>query len=1431
MDIIQDKKGFMWFSTWDGLCKFDGYKFVTYRLSPSTNPEAKSNRLDYIYEDKYNNIWALSYDGQAYRFNPQTELFTGVHSLEYYKNREFYTSQIIPAKSGKIWLLSEDSGCICITDSTFEAEIFNTQSQNLTDNLVTTIYEDKKRNSWILTGKGLTFLSPNHAQKLFYFHPQSDTPYKNIEPFFEAMEFEDEIWFGSSNGKIWRFNKGKGTFSVLKIPVSSNIITIKKISSEKIFIVPENNGFLIYNTFDGSIDKYDSRTLPDMKSNKILNTYIDKSKNIWMETDQLGVSKFNPYAKKYTRFTPLIESTESNVFPPNFFIFEDKENRLWVHPRGGGFSLYDKMEDKLVPFYNEPFAPNWMFSNMLHSAYSDRQGNLWLATRSCGLEKVIFYDSKFKTILTNNNIYSAVNNDVRPIFQDSEKNIWIATKDEKIHIYDQNMQKKGLLTKEGIIGKEPSLAGSAYCIMEDSKKNIWIGTKGKGVYKLMRKKNPDTFEIHHIQHDPNNKFSLSNDNIYSIFEDKNSNIWIGTYGGGLNLILKGDEKSEIINCNNNLKNYPTKQGAQVRIIAADKHANICVGTTLGLIMFDENFTKPEEIVFRVYLRKNIANSIGANDIFDICTTKSGDTYIGTFGGGISKIEETDENGFPITFKSFGTTNGLPSNIILSLMEDEDGNLWIATEESLTKFTPQKETFENFSEIKRLMKKQSFSENSRCRIHNGSMLFGFSHGIVIFDPKEITHNTFNPYLALVQLKIFNQEIPISTKGPLKKNINYLEKLELNHNQNFFSIEFAALDYVDPGNILYAYKLDGFDKEWIYTGNNRIANYTNLSKGKYTFHVKSTNSEGVWMNNERTLPIEVLPPFWDTAWAHFIYVLLSLALIYFIFKILHTFYEMRNKIILEQKESEIKTTFFTNISHEIRTPLTMIVSPIENILHNNDTPETIKKQLTLVSKNTKRLLNMVNQILDFQKIQQSSSLAVTKIEIVPFVENIFNTFSKNAELNHITYTFENKTEEGIIWADAEAVEKILINLLSNAFKYTPKGKSIRLSVFDQNDKLAIQVADTGLGIDKEKQSRLFKRFESFNEDKSKPSTGIGLSIVKDLADKHHADIQVESETGKGTTFTVLFKKGILHYDSNVLIKDSTETKQENKPSFMNEILNENISPNEKTNEKPCILIVEDDEDLRQFIKSILEVDYEVHEASNGKEGMEKALELIPDFIISDIMMPEVDGIKFLENVRKNIQTSHILFLLLTAKTTIDSKLEGFEHGADEYITKPFSVSYFQIRIKNLLQRRDELQQYYRNKSNFEPNKETMETPSLPYFINKQDADFLQTVDDFIQKHLGENDFVVEDLAREMGMSRTVFFKKIKGLTGLSPIEYIREAMMQKATDLLKTGEYTVKEISFMLGISDTKYFTKCFKKKYSITPSEYKKEHTNSTINEL
>ncbi len=1429
-DILQDSKGFMWFSTWDGLSKFDGYTFTTYRLPTGNAAESQSSRIDHLYEDKYNNIWVLSYDNQAYRFNVQTQRFLDIKSIEDYQKRTFSASRIIPMESGKVWLLSEKDGCISIIDSLFNAVVYDEEKQNLTGNWVHAVLEDKQGDSWILTNRGLTLIPSDATEPVFYFHPAANSGSRQEKPFFSVMEFNDELWFGSDEGIIWRYDRNKQHFHQLSTGLTSDIISIQEISSEKIVIVSNLSGFVIYNSHDGSLETYNKATLPAMPSERVFACYIDRAKNIWIDTDSLGISKFNPYTRKYIHFTPYIESTERNVFPPNFFIFEDNEDRLWVHPRGGGFSIYDRMEDKLIPFYNEPFSQKWMFSNMMHSAYSDRQGNLWMCTRSHGLEKVIFYDdTQFKSILLNNNVNSTVSNNVRPIFEDSYNNIWAATKDGKIHVYDVGLNELGILNNRGEIGRGVPLSGIAYCITEDSEQNIWIGTKGEGAYKLVKKNDNNIFEIFHFRHDPSDIYSLSNNNVYSIFEDNRGNVWIGTFGGGINLIPYGRDDLKVINYRNELSGYPSDLGDQVRIINSDGHGNICVGTTLGFIMFDAGFEKPGEIDFRTYVRNNQnPGSIGANDVIDICTTESGETYLGTFGGGISKISEIDDQGFPVSFETYNSTHGLPSNITLSLQEDNNGNIWIGSEGGLTKFNRKEQTFENFSEIKRLMKRNNFSENSRYGLRDGRMLFGYSHGMVIFNPDNVRNNTFNPYLALVQFRLFNRNLPISPEGPLKKDINIQERIVLKYNQNFIGIEFAALDYIDPGNILYMYKMEGFDKEWIYAGNQRTANYTNLSRGKYLFRVKSTNSDGVWANNERGLAIEVLPPYWATGWAYLIYFLVAVLFLYITFRILYTFYKMRNKIVLEKQESEIKTRFFTNISHEIRTPLTMIVSPIENLLQNKTTPQPVRDQLALVSKNTNRLLKMVNQILDFQKMAQSP-LTVCKIEIASFVENIYISYIKNAEIKKIDYNFENRVGTQAVWIDTEAVEKIIVNLLSNAFKYTPSGRSIHVSVYNENNDVAVRVKDTGIGISKDKQVRLFRRFESFNEDKSNPSTGIGLSIVKEMADKHRARIIVESDEQKGSAFTILFKTGISHFSTDVIIDETSKPRLSEETKGMPIIVDETVDTYEEVNDSPSVLIVEDDDDLRQFIRTILEDEYEVYEASNGKEGFEKALELIPDFIVSDIMMPEIDGIEFLENIRKNILTSHILFLLLTAKTTLDSKLEGFEHGADEYITKPFSVAYFTARVKNLLQRRSELQTYYRNSSNI-----TSQTPQKEIsvannrLVNDKDLEFIRSVNSFIERHVGDNDFVIEDMAVETGMSRTLFFKKLKGLTGLAPIEYVRDYLMQHAAELLRIGDYTVKEVAYRVGISDTKYFTRCFKKKYNITPSEYKKaygEHVN------
>ncbi|SHG03409.1 Signal transduction histidine kinase [Dysgonomonas macrotermitis] len=1436
MGILQDKKGFMWFSTWNGLCKFDGYNFTTYKIQDGDSYHMLSNRIDHMYEDKYGYIWTLSYDSEAHRFDPKTNRFMGLRSLPDYQDLTFTATTITPTPSGKVWLLSDKMGCVSIIDSTFKVEFYNIENKKIQSNKIHKIYEDSNLQTWILTDNGL-YLLPAEGSKIksFFTNPKSAQG-QQASPFYSAQQIDDEIWFGSTDGKIWRYNNNNGSFIYFDTGIGSFIKEIKKIDNERILMVSAKNGFGIYNKKTDSISVHNKFNTPNLKSDSIISTYIDKDKNVWIEMDILGVSKYNILTGQMKHFSMKIESAISNVFPPNFFIFEDKQDRLYVHLRGGGFGYYDPVNDQLIPFYNEPSSPSWRFSNMLHVGFSDRQGNLWLSTRSHGLEKIIFNNSVFKSTIIDSDIHSTINNDVRSIFEDSQQRLWVSTKGGKMYLYDTDLNLIGYITFNGKIGEGAPLEGTGYSIIEDNKKNIWIGTKGDGIYKLSPTSDPKSYNVEHYKHNPSDPHSLSDNSIYSIHQDSKNRIWIGTYGGGLNL-AEENQPGKFYNKNNSLTGYPIQQGAKIRIISSDKYGNICIGTTLGLIMFSPEFKAHQDIAYKLFtLVPGTNTSITNNDIYDICTTKDGETYLATFGGGVNKISEVDENNLPTQFISLTTENGLASDVVLTIVEDSQKNLWIASEGNLTRYNPKTQSCETYSEVSRLIKGQNFSEGSRITTRSGIIYFGYSKGLISIDPERLERNTFVPYVALTKLLISNKVVKVGDDSPLKENIDDLDHLRLSHKQNFISIEFAALDYIDPKRISYSYKLDGLDEDWIITKDQRIANYSNLSPGKYIFHVKSTNSDGIWMDNEHTLLIEIVPSFWQTGWAYLLYLIIFIAILYSILRTIFTFYRLRDRVILEHEQTEMKTRFFTDISHEIRTPLTMIVSPVENILEDEKTPQETRSQLQLVLKNANRMLRMVNQILDFRKIQKHQ-LSIQATPIGSYISDICQSFTKTAEGQNIDLKVNDQSEGEKIWIDRDSVEKLTFNLLSNSFKYTPSGRTIEVNIFKKDKYIALQVTDQGKGMTKDVLNKLFTRFASFNPDKSKPSTGIGLSIVKEVADRHYAKIQVESTPNEGSSFTVLFPLGVEHFDDSVNIVHLTETvqpipteKKDNITGDQTETPETEETSIDKEEQKAVILVVEDDDDLRHFISTILLPYYDVLEASNGKEGYELAVTNIPDFILSDLMMPEMDGVQFLQEIRNNCETSHIPFILLTAKTDMESRLSGLDFGADDYITKPFSVKYLRARINNIVQQRKRLFDTYTLQSGSTIVAPEL-TPSDEQAIDQEEQQitghdnlFLQKVEEIIESNIDNSDFLIEDLVSAMAMSRTVFFKKLKSLTGYSPIEFVRNIKIKHAAKLItNNNEYTIKEISFMIGISDTKYFTQCFKKIFGTTPSEYRNQH--------
>ena len=636
------------------------------------------------------------------------------------------------------------------------------------------------------------------------------------------------------------------------------------------------------------------------------------------------------------------------------------------------------------------------------------------------------------------------------------------------------------------------------------------------------------------------------------------------------------------------------------------------------------------------------------------------------------------------------------------------------------------------------------------------------------------------------------------------------------------------------------------------------YTNLPKGEYVLRVRSTNSDGVWVDNERILDIVILPSFWETPIAYVLYILFILIIILVAVYILFTIYRLKHEVSVEQQISDIKLRFFTNISHELRTPLTLIAGPVEQVLKNDKLPADAREQLVVVERNTSRMLRLVNQILDFRKIQNKKmKMQVQRVDIVPFVRKVMDNFEAVAEEHRIDFLFQTEKEHLYLWVDADKLEKIVFNLLSNAFKYTPNGKMITMFIREDENTVSIGVQDQGIGIAENKKKSLFVRFENLVDKNlfNQASTGIGLSLVKELVEMHKATISVDSSLGEGSCFKVDFLKGKEHYDKETefILEDAeapvrmgqvvdianssiqSETLIPDDSEKIEAVYEEDAAKEE--NSKELMLLVEDNQELREFLRSIFSPMYRVVEAADGREGANKALKYLPDIIISDVMMPEKDGIEMTRELRADMTTSHIPIILLTAKTTIESKLEGLEYGADDYITKPFSATYLQARVENLLMQRKKLQSFYRDSlmhihisagqedapvATDVPSAEedTSETVPATLDMSPNDRKFMDKLVELMEQNMDNGELVVDDLVRELAVSRSVFFKKLKTLTGLAPIEFIKEMRIKRATQLIETGEFNMTQISYMVGINDPRYFSKCFKAQVGMTPTEYR-----------
>lgn len=1468
MSMLQDHKDNLWFATWDGINRFDGYNFKTYKARQGNYISLTNNRADRMYEDRYGFLWLLTYDNRVHRFDPKTETFEQVPAAgEEGSTYNIHAIQVLP--DGTVWLLTEHDGAIRVVtlpqkNYTTKSDIYSTKSGLFPADHFYQVYQDKAGNHWLLTDNGLGMIRPGEQQPVNYFVETKGKQDGMNQAFYAVRECEDDICFASDRGRIWCYQKQGGEFRLLELPTKARITSIHTVSNGNTVVTTDSDGFFLCNLKTNKHTHYSPVTCKELSAQPILSAYVDRTSEVWFEQEEPGVVvHFNPATGVVRREQMRVEYSNADRSRPAFHIHEDVHGHIWVHPYGGGFSYFDRDRNCLVPFYDDLGSNNWLFSNKIHAAFSDKQGNLWLCTHSKGLEKVTFRNVPFSMLTPVPHEYESLSNEVRSVCEDKQGNLWVGLKDGMIRLYDSNRKFIGHLTGNGTISMTGTpMEGTAYFIMQDSKGIIWIATKGNGLVRAEQiSPTSMSYKLTRYQHDSNDMYSLSDNNVYCVYEDHHGRIWAATFAGGINYISQGEHGETVfINHRNNLKGYPIDVCYKARFITSDNNGRLWVGTTTGAVAFDENFKKPEDIQFHHFSRvPNDTKSLSNNDVHWIIATQQKELYLATFGGGLNKLISISEDGHG-EFKSYSVLDGLSSDVLLSIREDHKQNLWISTENGICKFVPSGERFENYDE-RSISFRVRFSEAASTLTSGGDMLFGTSNGLFMFTPDSIRKSSYVPPVVFSKLMVANEDVIPGEKSILKVDLDDTQELVLSHDENIFSVQYAALDYTNPQNIQYAYILDGFEKQWTFADRQRSVTYTNLPKGDYIFRVRSTNSDGVWVDNERILNITILPSFWETPLAYVLYVCFVLLIIFVAVYILFTIYRLKHEVSVEQQISDIKLRFFTNISHELRTPLTLIAGPVEQVLKNDKLPADAREQLVVVERNTNRMLRLVNQILDFRKIQNKKmKMQVQQLNVVAFVRKIMDNFESVAEEHNIDFLFQTEKEALNLWVDADKFEKIVFNLLSNAFKYTPNGKMITVFIREDEGTVSVGVQDQGIGIAENKRKSLFVRFENLVDKNifNQASSGIGLSLVKELVEMHKATISVDSRLGEGSCFRVDFLKGKEHYNSSVefILEDSaaplsmerivdiansslqTEAAIVDAPGLEVSAAKEEA---EEGSSKELMLLVEDNQELRSFLRSIFASTYRVVEASDGMEGWSKALKYLPDIIISDVMMPEKDGIEMTRELRADMTTSHIPIILLTAKTTIESKLEGLEYGADDYITKPFSATYLQARVENLLMQRKKLQNFYRDSLTYvtvsetplaqgealvghestEPDSVAAEEPVMPE-MSPNDRKFMDKLVDLMEQNMDNGELVVDDLVRELAVSRSVFFKKLKTLTGLAPVEFIKEMRIKRAAQLIETGEFNMTQISYMVGINDPRYFSKCFKAQVGMTPTEYREK---------
>ncbi|MDO1514461.1 two-component regulator propeller domain-containing protein [Maribacter confluentis] len=1344
--IVQDHNGLIWIATYgEGLYKYNGTDLKAYKNQVNDSTTIQSSIVNTLFLDSNNQIWVGTDEGLSI-YNPTFDNFSRIQIINHKgKLKKSQVYSIGEDISGTIYVGTPTHGLYQVDPSTFDIHMVQEESNGKgSKSVINTLVPLPNGDMLIGSNLGLYTYDKKQnelKQKMFLTKKGNQSISHSIQSLL--IEQNGDILIGTfKNGLVKVKQETTGYFTIEKFGFTDKrIFDIKVLKDNTILCATENDGLFLLDELGNPIQNYtyNKSEYNSIRSNSIWSIFVDNQERIWLGYYNKGIGVYDKLYDKFENIQSLPYSSNSLQSPSVTGIVETSDNHLYIAMDGGGIDKYDHVNNK---FYH--------LSDSKSSGYK-------------GFEKL----------------------DVQTLYL-------------------------------------------------DSKENLWAGTWSSGIYFLP--KGERTFINYNIE---TTNGGLTSNSITSFAEDAEGTVWIATFFGGLHSY--DPINKEIKNHTNTSFNTSLGIEGHIRTLMVDHNDNIWIGGPNGLVRTNgsNEDSKLQSLLLNSFLSEN-QNLTGTINVRALYEDEAKNIWVGTYGKGLCKISPQINEVVWYTKE-----DGLLLENISSIIEDNNHNIWVSGETGLAMLETSSDQFSNYNREDGLLA-NNFNYNAVTKDRNGILYFGNYEGIDYFHPDNILHNETIPKVYFTDLKLFNKSVsPTAKNSPISKSINEVEQLTLKPNQFVFTLEFAAINFTRANNNEYAYYLEGFEDNWNYVGNTRTATYTNLSPGDYVFHVKASNNDGVWTESPLSLPITVLAPWWATRWAILGYLILTVGFALLLNWFLHKRIEERRMIKFERAQrqqeellNEKKIQFFTNISHEFRTPLTLIINPIMDIVENSQYKlnKGLKEKHRIIYRNAQRLKNLIDELMDFRKLNLNRlTLNASNINAHKFVKEISEHFEEEAFEKNILMSIETDDRDTDFWGDPGLLEKILFNLLSNAFKATSENGVITISVYKCKEEiifplinevepinaLEISIEDTGTGISKEDIGHIFERFYQASDKNQQyygaTGTGIGLELVQSFVQLHKGIVDVESEEGQGTKFKLFFPLGKNHlkaseYTPNVAL--DTDIISTNKPNINLEAFNDTVLLGTEKDKK-TVLIVEDNIELRNYLKNKLRADYIVVEADNGHIGLQLALKGIPDIIITDIIMPEMDGFEFCKKIKDDLKTSHIPVLMLTAKAMSSEKVKGIDAGADAYLTKPFEMKVLRSYLKRLIENR---QQFLEHNIN-DKNKIT-----LLQNTTKIDKTFMQKVLDYVNENIGETDLNVEHLADDMSLSRSQLYRKIKAITGMTANELIRKIRLERAKQMIENGSESISEVGFKVGFSSPSYFSKCFKNEFGMLPTELK------TINE-